>query len=212
MTYNPRGNTCLSVNCDVEYIVRPQNRHTGMIKQPSAIALRLMKENDLLLLHSWLQRPHVVEWWGGEACLNFDQVQEKYLPRLKNPERVTPYIAMMDSTPIGYAQSYIALGCGDGWWEDETDPGVRGIDLFLSEGNQLGKGIGTRLVETLVKHLFADPEVTKIQTDPDPRNLRAIRCYEKAGFRVVRTIVTPDDPALYMVQERNTHVLSAGDR
>lgn len=185
----------------------------NMIEQTSAITLRAMREDDLLLLHSWLQRPHVTEWWGGEdAPLNFDQVREKYLPRLKNPERVTPYIAMLDDKPIGFAQSYIALGCGDGWWEDETDPGVRGIDLFMSEDNQLGKGIGTRLAKALVKHLFADSEVTKIQTDPDPRNLRAIRCYEKAGFKAVRTIITPDGPALYMVQERNTEGLSASDR
>jgi AacA4 family aminoglycoside N(6')-acetyltransferase len=184
-----------------------------MIKQSSAISLRPMEEDDLSLLHLWLQRSHVIEWWGGEdARLDFDQVREKYLPRLKNPEPVTSYIAMLDGTPIGYAQSYIALGCGEGWWEDETDPGVRGIDLFLSEGNQLSQGIGTKLVQALVRHLFTDQGVTKIQTDPDPRNLRAIRCYEKAGFRAVRTIVTPDGLALYMVQERNTHMLSANDR
>ena len=35
--------------------------------------------------------------------------------------------------------------------------------------------------EALVELLFNDPEVTKIQTDPSPSNLRAIRCYEKAG-------------------------------
>ena len=47
-----------------------------------------------------------------------------------------------------------------------------------------------------------DHAVTWIQTDPSPTNLRAIRCYERAGFRQVRTIVTPDGPALYMLQER----------
>ena len=41
---------------------------------------------------------------------------------------------------------------------------------------QLGKGLGTKLVRALVELLFNDPEVTKIQTDPSPSNLRAIRC------------------------------------
>jgi aminoglycoside 6'-N-acetyltransferase-1b len=50
--------------------------------------------------------------------------------------------------------------------------------------------------------LFDDPRVTKVQTDPAPANLRAIRCYEKAGFRRVGEIVTPDGPALYMTCER----------
>jgi aminoglycoside 6'-N-acetyltransferase-1b len=54
----------------------------------------------------------------------------------------------------------------------------------------------------LVELLFSDPEVTKIQTDPARTNLRAIRCYEKAGFRQIKTIVTPDGPAMYMLRER----------
>jgi aminoglycoside 6'-N-acetyltransferase-1b len=45
--------------------------------------------------------------------------------------------------------------------------------------------------------------VTKIQTDPAPTNLRAIRCYEKAGFRKVGIVDTPDGPALLMVIEWN---------
>ena len=28
---------------------------------------------------------------------------------------------------------------GDGWWEEETDPGVRGIDQSLANASQLGK-------------------------------------------------------------------------
>jgi hypothetical protein len=31
---------------------------------------------------------------------------------------------------------------------------------------------------------------------------RAIRCYEKAGFRRVGTVDTPDGPAVYMLCER----------
>ena len=26
-----------------------------------------MTEQDLPLLHEWLQQPHILEWWGGEA-------------------------------------------------------------------------------------------------------------------------------------------------
>ena len=68
--------------------------------------------------------------------------------------------------------------------------------------SQLGKGLGTKLVRALVELLFNDPEVTKIQTDPSPSNLQAIRCYEKAGFERQGTVTTPDGPAVYMVQAR----------
>ena len=116
---------------------------------------------------------------------------------------MTPYIAMLDEDPIAYAQSHVALGSGNGWWEDETDPGVRGIDQSLANASQLNRELGTMLVRALTERLFSDAEVTKIQTDPSPYNLRAIRCYEKAGFKSLGNIFTPDGPAVYMVQTRS---------
>lgn len=168
------------------------------------LVLRPMTENDIPLMHGWLQRPHIVQWWGGEAerPKSLAETHAKYLPRVLAEEQVTPYIVMLGSRPIGYAQSYVAMGSGDGWWEDITDPGVRGIDQSLGEEADLGQGLGTRLVTALVELLFRDARVTRIQTDPDPTNGRAIRCYEKAGFRALREIVTPDGPALYMVRDR----------
>lgn len=167
------------------------------------ITLRLMTEHDLPMLHDWLNRPHIVEWWGGdEERPTLDEVMGHYLPSVLAQESVTPYIAMAGDEPIGYAQSYVALGSGDGWWEDETDPGVRGIDQSLASPTQLNKGLGTKLVQALVELLFSDPTVTKIQTDPAPNNHRAIRCYEKAGFAQQSVITTPDGPAVYMVQSR----------
>ncbi len=172
------------------------------------VTLRLLTPQDLPLLHDWLNRPHIVEWWGGEAMRpSLAEVMAQYHPDALAKERVTPCIAMLGDRPIGYAQSYVAMGSGGGWWEDVTDPGVRGIDQSLGEAELLGKGLGTQLVTALVEGLFRDPDVTTIQTDPAPDNLRAIRCYEKAGFRRVATINTPDGPALYMVQTRPMRML-----
>ena len=83
-------------------------------------------------------------------------VQEQYLPSVLAQESVTPYIAMLNGEPIGYAQSYVALEAG-------TDGGkkkpirVRGIDQSLANASQLGKGLGTKLVRALVELLFNDP-------------------------------------------------------
>jgi AacA4 family aminoglycoside N(6')-acetyltransferase len=174
-----------------------------MSAKESPVALRLMTERDLPMLHDWLNRPHIVEWWGGEGERpTLEDVLRHYVPRVRAKESVTPYIALLGTVPIGYAQSYVALGSGGGWWEDETDPGVRGIDQCLANQNQLNQGLGTRLVCALVELVFADPVVTKIQTDPAPSNHRAIRCYEKAGFVQQGVITTPDGPAVYMVQTR----------
>ncbi len=182
-----------------------------MSASDSPVTLRLMTERDLPMLHEWLNRPHIFEWWGGEKERpSLDKVLEHYLPRVLAEESVTPYIAILSDEPIGYAQIYIALGSGDGWWEDETDPGVRGIDQLLANPAQLNTGLGTKLVRALVELLFSDPAVTKIQTDPAPKNHRAIRCYEKAGFVQQSVITTPDGPAVYMVQTRQAFESTRG--
>jgi AacA4 family aminoglycoside N(6')-acetyltransferase len=168
-----------------------------------AITFRPMRDDDLACFHEWIRRPHVLEWWGGDDALaSLGDIRARYSPRVLGAQNVHAYFAFIDERPIGWAQWYVALGAGDGWWEDETDPGVRGIDQFLCDAGMLGRGLGTRMVRAFVSMLFADPAVTRIQTDPSPDNARAIRCYARAGFREAGRIVTPDGPALLMVQDR----------
>ena len=130
------------------------------------------------------------------------EIEQDFGPLLGNQSTTRPYVALGDGMPIGYIQSYVAMGSGEGWWEGEEDPGVRGIDQFLAHAEQLGQGLGTRMVRAFVQQLFADPSVTRIQTDPSPENKRAIRCYEKAGFHAVGEIETPDGRALLMICDR----------
>lgn len=165
------------------------------------VSVRMMTEADLPLLHDWLNRPHIKVWWGEDAP-SLEEVLHDYAPRRMALDHETPYIALLGDRPIGFAQSYVALGCGDGWWEDVTDPGLRGIDQFIGEAGLLNQGLGTRMVRALAERLFEDPAVTRIQTDPSPNNPRAIRCYEKAGFRRAGNIITPDGPAVYMLLDR----------
>ena len=164
------------------------------------ITFRRLAARDLPMLHEWLTRPHVAEWWGPPATLT--EVEAEFGAYIADPSSVQPYVALLGGVPLGYIQSYVAMGSGDGWWQDERDPGVRGIDQYLADAGQLGRGLGTRMVRSFVQRLFEDPAVTRVQTDPSPANGRAIRCYEKAGFSAVREIETPDGRALLMHAER----------
>jgi aminoglycoside 6'-N-acetyltransferase-1b/aminoglycoside 6'-N-acetyltransferase-2 len=166
----------------------------------SIVEFRPLREADLPLLHDWLNRPHLRAWWDS-APPSQEDVREKYLPRVGD-QNVLCYLAYLRDTPIGYIQSYVAAAVGGGWWPDERDPGVVGIDQFLADPAQLGHGLGTAMVSRFVAQLFKDPRVTRIQADPRPDNTRAIRCYENAGFIRVGPITTPDGQALLMVCDR----------
>jgi len=163
-----------------------------------------MTENDLPTLAEWLNRAHVAEWWGAGATL--ESVRATYLPQLRPDSAVMPYFAYLGDEAIGYIQSYVVVE-SDGWWVGQHDPGVCGIDQFLADGGRLGQGLGTRMVVDFAALLFEDPAVSKIQADPAPGNVRAIRCYQKAGFRNAGRIVTPDGEAILMILARNKGVL-----
>jgi aminoglycoside 6'-N-acetyltransferase Ib len=154
---------------------------------------------DLPILHQWLTRAHVAEWWGEPRDL--DYVVQTFGADLGSSV-IRMFLACLGDEPIGYIQVYRVMGADPEWWTEETDPGARGIDQFLANPEQLGQGLGSQMVRQFVAGLFADPEVTQVQTDPSPDNPRAIRAYEKAGFRRVAEVLTPDGPALLMRVQR----------
>ena len=159
-----------------------------------------LTESDLPRLHSWLNRPHVLQWWTGDSSL--EAVRARYLPRIGSGT-VRPYLAYLGSEPIGFIQSYLAVETEDGWWIGNADPGVLGIDQFIAEPARLGQGLGAVMASQFAAMLFRDAAVSRIQVDPHPDNLRAIRCYEKAGFRSRGLVITPDGPALLMSLDRS---------
>lgn len=139
---------------------------------------------------------------GGATLEHTLSVEHDYLPYTTDESTTRGYIALFENESIGFIQSYVVMGAGDGWWEQETDPGARGIDQFLSNQEQLGRGLGSAMVNAFVDQLFQDPVVTKVQTDPSLNNERAIRSYRQAGFVAVGEVITPDGPALLMVKGR----------
>ena len=123
----------------------------------------------------------------------------KFLPSVLAQESVTPYIAML----VRADWVCPVVRCS---WKRGRMVGRRNRSRSTRNRPVTGeciasKRLGNQAGLALVELLFNDPEVTKIQTDPSPSNLRAIRCYEKAGFERQGT-VTNDGPAVYMVQTR----------
>lgn len=152
------------------------------------------------MFHAWLQRPHVAQWWRYPRTVA--EVESEYLLVALGHSTTRAYIALLDGEPVGFIQSYVVLGSGDGWWEQETDPGARGIDQFLCNADQLNRGLGSAMVAAFTDLVLSDAGVTKVQADPAPENERAIRSYKRAGFETVGEVDTPDGRALLMIRAR----------
>jgi RimJ/RimL family protein N-acetyltransferase len=155
-----------------------------------ALTFRPLTPDDVRLLHSWVQRPHVAQWWAEPRTL--EDIERDYLPVVAGASSTHAYIVLLDDAPVGFIQSYVV----------EADPAARGIDQFIADGELVGRGLGTAVVRAFVDRLFADPAVTKVLTDPSPSNERAIRCYARAGFVDQGVVDTPDGAARLMVRVR----------
>jgi aminoglycoside 6'-N-acetyltransferase len=81
-----------------------------------------------------------------------------------------------------------------------------GLDLFIGEEAFLHRGLGAQILRTFLRDvIFADDRVGRAIIGPDERNAIAIRAYEKAGFRYLKTVVIEDElyPEYLLEQTRD---------
>ena len=133
------------------------------------VVLRPLREDDVDRIVELGADPEVARWWRG---LTPEHVLEK---ARGEDEGVAVFAILAEDEIAGMIQ----------YWE-ETDEEFRhaGIDLFLGAPYQ-GRGFGTDAVRTMARHLIADRGHHRLTIDPAAHNERAIRCYEKAGFKRV---------------------------
>ena len=108
------------------------------------------------------------------------------------------FIVAADGREFAYLQCYNLSAWNTGLGQQPD--GTRGLDQFIGEAAMLGHGHGSAFVRAFADRLLADG-TPRVVTDPDPANVRAIRAYEKAGFRRDRLVDTPDGTALLMVRD-----------
>lgn len=150
---------------------------------PARIGFAPVEPEHYPLLATWLEAPHVREWWGDpKEELGFirDMVEGRDTTR--------PFLILLDGRPVGYIQNwYLGHHQNETWTRDhpwllELPSEAVGIDLSIGEAALLSKGIGSTALDRFVARLRGQGHETII-IDPDPANARAVRAYAKAGFR-----------------------------
>jgi len=166
-------------------------------------AFRPMTEADLPLVLDWIARAHVREWWPEDP-----EIEAELRDGLRAPY-MRYFLLTADGEPFAFLQAYDiwrefeidAHAQWSGFYRDLAPPGSVGVDQFIGPEEMVGRGHGAAAIRLLVDHLLAEG-APRVVTDPSPDNERAIRAYEKAGFRPLEARPTPDGPALIMVRDR----------
>ncbi len=136
------------------------------------------------------------------------EVDEGYEPHYFDgsaPELGRCFLILADGEPVGQVN-----------YNDIHERGGRRrteLDIWMRCEASCGKGYGTDALDALCRHLHERFGVVEFMVQPSARNPRAIRAYEKAGFRRLnlpideaRSLWGPSDYAdsVYMVRAIST--------
>ncbi|MEA2321338.1 MAG: aminoglycoside 6-N-acetyltransferase [Solirubrobacteraceae bacterium] len=131
------------------------------------VVLREATEADVPRIVEILTIPEVAQWWPRET--------EDGMRAQLTEDQMTTWTILDGDDVVGVVQA---------WEETEPDYRHAGIDLALHP-DWHGRGLGTDTVRTVARHLFADRGHHRATIDPAAHNERAIRTYERVGFRPV---------------------------
>jgi len=143
--------------------------------------------DDFPLLLRWLLKEHVKEWWNDG-----DDTLEKVALHYGADDDTAQFILLEtdeeQEKPIGYFQYYF------------EEDGLIGIDQFIGEEDYLNRGVGTRTIKMFIEMIARRHRPTRIILDPSPENKRAVRCYEKVGFKHYQIRKNGDGSSAYVMR------------
>lgn len=131
------------------------------------VVLVPLAEEHVDTLRAIRREGDVADWWGAleaDFPLDDEPTAERFTVMLG--DRVAGMIQVTE--------------------ENEPDYRHAEVDIFL-DPDLHGRGIGPDTIATLARHLTEDRGHHRLILGANVHNAKAIRCYEKAGFRTVGT-------------------------
>ncbi len=162
------------------------------------VAFVLLEESHIPLMERWLNSGEAFRWYGGRLRTE-EELRRKYL--VEKPRTGTHcFIIEYGGRPIGYLQYFRIADYPDYYSLLCAEPHDYCLDLFIGRDDCIGRGIGTQVVRAALDRLiFTRPDAGRCLLGPSPENKRAIRCYEKCGFRHMRTVTSDSGEVEYVM-------------
>jgi aminoglycoside 6'-N-acetyltransferase len=176
---------------------RPSRSSASLSTLESEYDFPALTEADLPLIRRWLLEPHVSRWWADPPRDTYpDDELEKYHARIRGDSDPTLLFLIRHRTrPVGFIQCYLVDDDPDYATALGLDAPAAGIDLFIGEPADIGKGHGPRLIREFIRDVvFVRYDVSECVIGPSVKNANAIRAYDKAGFVWFKDARVPDEP------------------
>lgn len=177
-----------------------------MVIVEEKISFRPLTVNDLGRLHQWLVSPHVSGSYGhGKQTL--EDVKKKYIPRINGESPTNCFQIVYNDNPIGQIQMYKINDYPEYKKSLQINENSAGVDVFIGEKEFQHKGLGSIIIRKFLKEfVFPQLAVESCIIGPNPSNTSAIKAYEKAGFRYLKTVVSSHGEEEYLMSLSKSYI------
>ena len=146
------------------------------------------------MVRAWLLHSHVRRWYDDVPTAMYpDDTLTEYRAAMRGEDPTDLYVIRLSGRPIGVLQSYRIDDHPEYAAQVALSRPAIGIDLFIGEPDLIGHGHGPALLRAFLRDVaFPRYQVDLCVIGPTVSNVAAIRAYEKAGFRFLKTYLEPE--------------------
>ena len=156
------------------------------------IKLRRLKDDfkDYKLLEKWYQEEEVYLSFE-QRKLSYEEIVDKYSKRTIENSNIPVFMIEYDDIPIGIIQYQLIDDENKKLYNLDIDNYYE-IDIFIGEISLHNKGIGKIVINLISDYLFKEKNANLLVMCPLKENIKAIKCYEGCGFKIIREFATND--------------------
>ena len=137
------------------------------------IYLSPRNSEDVEKFTEWLNDFETTDYTGRSAILTTLEGERKYLEENSNPEATFVIVTLEDNKMIG------TVSLEDINWINRTAT----LGIFIGDKEFRSKGYGTEAIRLILEYGFKYMNLYNIKLDLMEFNERALKCYEKCGFK-----------------------------
>ena len=142
------------------------------------IILRSYQEKDIPTIHRWMNDPETTKWMGRNyrKIRPIEELTERVKNLISNPPDDGIFFVIVDPETNKYLG---ALDLTSIDWYDSN--GV--LSIVIADKENRCKGLAQEALSLLINYAFKERGLHKIELRVNDKNIGAIKCYEKVGFR-----------------------------
>jgi diamine N-acetyltransferase len=145
-----------------------------------SIRLRAVEREDIPTFVRWFNDPEVRDFLLMHAPMSLAD-EERWFESL--PNRKNEFLFAVEALVDGRWVHIGNVGLHDVDWKNSHAT----FGIALGEKQYWGQGYGTQAARTVLRYAFNELNLHRVELEVFAFNPRAIRCYEKAGFRLEGT-------------------------